>query len=411
MTNTIAGSLPDALGQFATAEFHRDPYPYLRRLRETEPVHRTSAGFYLVSRHRDASFVFRESGLFVSPDLTGLPDTGLGRTTRLLVNSLPSLNPPAHTRIRRIVARDFTPRRVNGMLERFRQICDRMLAELAVPLRDGEQVDLHRSWSKPFTVQVISELLGVPEADRAWLGVVAEDMVAGITAAATGGAPEVEALADRQTAELEQYLLALIAERRESPRDDLLSALVSVRDENRLDDEELFTLLWVLWLAGFDTVAIGLDNGVWTMLDHPDQLPMLRGDHTQALAFAEEVLRLVGPGIFAPTSRILTRDLELGGVQLAAGADVRPVYAAANRDPEVFPDPDRFDPSRDNSKSLSMGEGIHHCLGAFLARAEMAVGLARLHAHFPTLTNVDAPVWAGVLRKAEERAVVVALTS
>jgi cytochrome P450 family 114 len=411
----VAVATVDGLAKFADPEIRRNPYPFLRWLRENDPVHRTAAGFYMVSRHADAARVMQDSATFMSPDQMQLmeqfPSALKHLTMSVLVRSLPSLNAPEHTRLRRLVARDFTPRRVEELRPVLAGICDRILDRLEPRLRDGETVDLHSEWSKPFTVDVMSELIGVPPEERAWMGTAAGDIAAGVTSHATNGPVELRDLADEQTARLSEYFARLGAERRRSPRNDLISALVSTRedDSDRLDPDELFTILWVLWIAGFENSAMGLDSAVWTMFGHPEQSSWLRRDFAAALAFVDEALRFTGPAMFAPTARIAVRDVELSGVPLPAGSDLRPVFAAANRDPDVFADPDRFDPSRDASKALALGGGMHYCLGAFLAKAEIATGLMRIHSRFPTLINVSEPAWGTIVMEPSARAVPVAL--
>jgi cytochrome P450 len=193
---------------------------------------------------------------------------------------------------------------------------------------------------------------------------------------------------------VESYFRELLDDRRRSPRDDLITALVAAHDEmDHPDDRLILGLLWVLWMTGFDSSAAGLDRGLQAMLDHPDQLHWLRGGDEQAAAFVEEVLRYDSVILFTPIPRIAARDIEFGDRVLPAGAMARMVIAAANRDPSVFPDPDRFDPSRDNKPTLSMGYGPYYCNGAALVRAEMSIVLTMIHERFPDLVAAGDPVW------------------
>ena len=385
----------DALARFGTIEFQRDPYPFLRWLRENDPVHRTPRGFYLISRHTDVDRVMRNAdGLFRAADRSKreeqFPDALQHRSLVLLVNSLPSLNAPVHTRLRRLVARDFTPRRVAELRTRITEICDGLLDRIEGPLRDGEIVDLHRTLTKPMAIDVISELLGIPVDDRQELARDTSEL-----AAALGSRSEdLFDTADERAGRLEDYFRRLIALRQAEPAQDLVTALARTHaDGDQLTDDELMAMLWVMWNSGFEGTASSIEHGVVAMWRDPDQLHWLDGDLADATAFADEVLRHTGPQIFLGVSQIPSAEVTLSGVTLPAGAELRPVLAAANRDPEAFDDPDRFNPGRDNSRSVVFGQGAHHCLGAFLARTEIAIALTRLRRRFPTLTVAGEPVW------------------
>jgi cytochrome P450 family 114 len=266
----------------------------------------------------------------------------------------------------------------------------RLLDGLAERLRDGAVVDFHREVSRPLTLAVFAELFGIDEADRES---VAADVLATACALEAVSAEALKA-ADAASERVESYFRGLVADRRRSPRDDLMTALVVAHDSmERPDDRLILGLLWVLWLTGFDSSAAGLDRGMQAMLDHPDQLHWLRGGDEEAAAFVEEVLRYDGVILFTPIPRIAARDIVFGDRVLPAGAMARMVIAAANRDPAVFPDPDRFDPSRDNTPTLSMGYGPYYCNGAALVRAEMSIVLTMIHDRFPDLVAAGEPVW------------------
>jgi cytochrome P450 family 114 len=379
----------DVLEQFASPDFQADPVPFLRWLRDNEPVHRTSKGFYLVSRYADVLWLSDNSRELVRrPERDRMaeqfPSAQRHRSMVVLLDSLVMRNPPEHTRLRRLVSRDFTPRRVDGLQERIGQICDRVLDSIVEPLLDGETIDLHHAWSIPFSLQVLSELLGVPEADRAWLAATVIHISDGIAS----GDENLMTVSDEKTAQLAGYFQELIAQRRRQPGDDLVSALANGLGpgEDRLADDQLFSLLWLLWLAGFESSASMIDHGVQVLLNQPGQSYWLRGGYPESLAFADEVLRYCVVQLFTPIPRIAAQDLEIAGVPIPAGSDLRPVVAAANRDPAMFPDPDRFDPSRENAVAgFAFGQGMHRCVGAFLARAELAIGLSRIHSRFPAL--------------------------
>jgi cytochrome P450 len=386
----------DVLAEFGSMQFRRDPHPFLHWLREHEPVHRTTAGFYLVSRHADAEWLLRTTGtVFRGLDsdqvAAAFPMARQHPSIALVVNSIATKNPPEHTRLRRLVAAGFTPRQVSELRARIDQHCEELLDAVAEPLRDGATIDLHATLSEPLTVQVISTMLGVPEADRQWLA----GMVLGIANGFGGRSPELLSRADDCVRQLNEYFATLIGQRRREPRADLISALSHGQaGPDALTDDELITLLGSLWVAGFGSTAGGIDTGALCMMAYPDQCWWLDGDPGKAAAFADEVLRHTGgPLFYTAIPRLATRDVELAGVPIAAGSDVRPLLAAANRDPEAFPEPDRFDPSRDNRRALAYGAGIHYCLGAFLAREEMAIGLSGLRRRFRTLALAGEPTW------------------
>ncbi|GAA3797730.1 cytochrome P450 [Streptomyces phyllanthi] len=389
----------DVLAEFASPGFLRDPHPLLQWLRENEPVHRTRAGYYLVSRHTDADRVLRKSGtefrgLDPAEVATLFPQASQHPSLAFLAGSLASKNPPEHTRLRRSVARAFTPRHVNTMRGEIEAICERLIRAMTEALNDGEVVDLHSGLSRPMTVDVISTLLGVPEADRDWLAESVDGIVRGFVARSV----ETIRTADDSTVRLEEYFRELMAQRRHEPRDDLLSLLVGDPGdgEERLSDEDVFPLLGSLWIAGFGSTAAGIDFGVLAMAAYPDERGHLLGGHDKTVAFVNEVARHAGgPFLFTSVPRIAVTDIELSGVRIRAGSDVRPLFAAANRDPAVFPEPDRFLPGRDNSRTLAFGAGIHSCLGAFLARDQIAIALSRLYDSFPGLMCAGAPQWGG----------------
>jgi cytochrome P450 len=387
----------DVLAALTTTEFKSDPYPFLRRLREEDPVSLTRKGFYLVSRHRDADRVLRDHETFRTPDreriASQFPEAAESRTVALLVNSLPSLNAPDHTRVRRVVARSFTPKAIANLHERMTELCDKALVPVAERLRDGEVVDLHTDWTVPYTRAVVSEILGVPFDEAAEVAPPPSELASALGS----GSAELLRQADESTARQESFFRDLIARRRREGRDDLVTALVRTADEpdaERLDEVELLAMLWVMWNVAYEGTAASIEQGVRTLIEHPDQGRRLEAGLPDALAFGEEVVRRTGPQIFLGVSKINTRPVELSGVTVPAGSQLRPVLAAANRDPEAFPDPDRFDPDRDNSKSLAWGHGAHTCLGAFLARAEIAIGLARLHRKLPALETAGEPEWS-----------------
>lgn len=393
----------DALGRLSEPEVRSNPYPFLGWLRENDPVHRTRAGFYLVTRHADVLWVLQNTGSVFRVPSSENPDTEYPEARRhqskaIFLNSFAMKDPPEHTRLRRLVARDFSPQRVERLRPRIGDICDRTLDAITAPLRDGEVVDLHRIFSMRLSTNITAALFGVPEDRCEWLAGMAADSVAAtmtLSRDMVDRPEEMLARANESSGQITEYFRDLFAARRRSPEDDLISAMLAKHrnDPGQLTDDELLGTLWVLWIAGVENVAGAIDQGVRSMLNQPGECRWLRGDLTQATAFAEETVRCDASSLFAGIMRIATRDVELSGTVIPAGSDVRPSMAAANHDPSVFSDPDRFDPARDHKAALSFGHGMRRSPGKFLSLAAMTVSLPKIHARFPDLVAAGEPVW------------------
>jgi cytochrome P450 len=294
-------------------------------------------------------------------------------------NSIIGMDPPEHTRLRKLVVSAFTVRRVEAMRPRVAAI----VAELVAAFTAGPQpTDLMTSFSLPLPVRVICELLGVPTADiarfRAWSSTLVTDWEQDSGEILTA------------LAELYEYFADLIRIRRAQPADDLLSALIAARDSgDRLSEAELTNLACTILVAGYETTAHSISLSLLALLAHPDQLARLRADPALIPGAVEELLRYVRIGVL-PLSRITTEEVELGGVTIAAGEVVLPVIQAANRDPLVFSEPERFDISRAPSH-LGFGSGAHHCLGAQLARVELQEAMRGLVTQVPGLALAVPP--------------------
>ncbi len=288
-------------------------------------------------------------------------------------DSIIAMDPPEHTRLRKLVASAFTARRVEAMRPRVAAI----VAELIGAFTAGPQpTDLMTSFSLPLPVRVICELLGVPTADmdkfRAWSSTLVTDWE-------QDSGDILTALA-----ELYEYFAGLIRIRRAQPADDLLTALIAARDSgDRLSEAELTNLACTILVAGYETTAHSISLSLLALLAHSDQLARLRADPELIPGAVEELVRYVRIGVL-PLSRITTEDVQLGGVLIPAGEVVLPVIQAANRDPLKFSEPERFDISRVPSH-LGFGSGAHHCLGAQLARVELQEAMLGLVTRVPGL--------------------------
>ncbi|MFI8457006.1 cytochrome P450 [Kitasatospora sp. NPDC085464] len=348
-----------------------DPYPVYAALRAKGPVHRVlvpGAGeAWLVVARDEARAALTDPRL--SNDIRHSSSWADDGGHAIGVNMLQS-DAPRHTRLRGLVAREFTAGRIRALRPRIREIADTLLG--ALPAAAGS-VDLVASYALPLPMTVICELLGVPETDRDGFHVWSTELVAPSSAEAAGAA--VGAMTDRLT--------ALIEERRSDPRGDLLSALVSAPADG-LSAEELLGMAFLLLVAGHETTVNLISGTVLALLTHPEQFAAVRADPGLVDAAIEETLRHDGP-VESTAFRFANEPVRIGDTTVPAGDSVLVSLAAASRDPRHFPDPDRFDLHRKPAGHLAFGHGIHHCLGAPLARVEAAIALRTLIERHPGL--------------------------
>lgn len=372
-----------ALTSLFTPEGRRDPYPAYDVLRSHAPAFSALDGRWFVTTHELTSRLLRDPALRVSDAAVYdqvWPNWRDNRGVGSIVESMLMTNPPDHTRIRRAAAATFTPRRVAGL----REVITRQATELieAMP----ERADFVTAFAYPLPIAVICALLGVPDTDRHWFRQRAADLTVVLEPISTDEEMDRADVAGR---ELEDYFIGLIAERRKSPREDLTSALAA--DGSGLSGGELLANLVLLLVAGFETTTNLLGTGVKLLLDRPDQASRLRSGPESAPAFVEEILRFDAPVQMA--ARTASEPLSLGdGLHLAAGAEFMLLLGSANRDPERYPDPHRFDPDRPNIQPVSFGGGAHYCLGAPLARLEAQVAFPLLLTMLPHLALAGDPV-------------------
>jgi cytochrome P450 len=348
--------------------FHDDPYPTYAWLREDAPVYRNAdLGFVALSRHADVQRAFREAELFSSADGVSLDPAATGPQAERVMSFL-AMDDPRHFRMRSLVTKGFTPRRVAELEARVREITHSHL-DAAIA---GGSLDFIDDLAGKVPMDVVSELLGVPAADRVELRRLADLVVH-----REDGVLDVPPAAADASQQLIVYYLELVADRRASRRDDLTSALIDVElDGEHLTDEELCAFLFLMVVAGNETTTKLLGNmWFWAEENLEQKQRVLHGDVSIA-QWVEETLR------YDPSSQViartLTADTEVAGERLARGERVLLLIGAANRDPLVFPDPDRYDLGRDTSEMLSFGLGPHYCLGANLARLEAKVVMEEL---------------------------------
>ncbi|MFE7707329.1 cytochrome P450 [Streptomyces sp. NPDC057486] len=373
---------------YADPAFVADPYPLYRQLREDGPVRRAviAGGLeaWLVTRYEDGIAALSDPRL--SSDVRDASDPSLLQrlpaTEResVLRNMLRS-DPPDHTRLRRLVSNAFTARRVAELRPRVQAITDRLL-DAIVPVGHA---DLVEDFALPLPVTVISELLGVPVADRHDFQRWTDDMIL------QGAEPPDPARMDATWRQMHSYLIGLLEAKRARPGDDLLSALIATRDEeNRLDEDELIAMAFLLLVAGYITTVNLIGSGIAALLAHPDQLQMLRKDPALLPGAIEEFLRYDGP-VSPGIARFAREDVSIAGVAIPRGATVLIASAIADRDPARFSEPDRLDITRQDNAHLAFGHGIHYCLGAPLARLEGQIAIGTALRRLPHLTLAVPP--------------------
>ncbi|MFE9116139.1 cytochrome P450 [Streptomyces sp. NPDC007172] len=357
-------------------QFNADPYAEYAKLRAAGPAHqvRTPTGdeVWLIVGHEAARAALADPRL--AKDWRPLAETGyeeLPASSNML-----ETDPPQHTRLRKLVAREFTPRRIEALRPRVQEITDGLLdTMLAAP---GRAADLVDSLAFPLPMTVISELIGVPDLDREAFRVLSNQAVA----------PRDGDEGPEAVGRIGVYLAELIEDKRRSgPADDLLGALIRTRHEDgdQLSQDELIGMAFLLLVAGHETTVNLISNGVRALLSHPDQLAALRADFDGLIDGAvEEMLRYDGP-VETSTYRFAREDVRIGDALIPAGAVVLVALASAGRDPERHQEPDRFDIRRTPQSHLAFGHGIHFCLGAPLARMEGRIAVRTLLERAPDL--------------------------
>ncbi|MEU2607052.1 cytochrome P450 [Streptomyces albus] len=320
---------------------------------------------WLVTRYADARLVLGDNRFSRAVAAAhDEPRQSAGRLT----GGLLSMDPPEHARLRTLVAKAFTVRRVEKLRPAVRELAESLLRDM---VDAGPPADLVDSFALPLPVGVICKLLGVPEADRPRFRVWSDNALSSSKLTAE----EFEASRN----ELRAYMAELIAEHRKHPADDLMTALIEARDaHDKLSELELVDLCVGILVAGHETTASQIPNFLCVLLDHPDQFARMREDLSLIPAAVEELLRFVPLGVGAGQPRYATEDVEVGGTLVRAGEPVLVAIGAANRDALRFDDSGRLDITRTDNSHLGFGHGVHHCLGAPLARVELQEALRAL---------------------------------
>ncbi|HYO54884.1 cytochrome P450 [Archangium sp.] len=365
-----------------------NPFPLYKRMREEFPVARITdpqlgMHFWLLTRYEDVVSMVRDPRFTQDP--TRLPEEVrqrfFGHKLRSLSRHLLTVDPPDHTRMRSLVSKAFTPRRIEELRPRITALCSELLEGL---MAHGSGGDFLKVLAFPLPVIVIAELLGIPSEDR--------DRFREWTQAFFAPPSRDSQEKTREAHQLFfKYLGEVFEQRRQQPRDDLISALLAVQEQgDRLSSEELTSMVFLLLVGGYETTGNLLGNGLLALLQHPDQLQRLREDRSLIPSAVEEMLRYCGPFELS-ILRFAKEDMELHGQRIQAHEAVRVNYLAADRDAGQFSEPDRFDVGRTPNKHVGFGHGIHFCLGAPLARLEAIAAFELLLERLPEMRLATAP--------------------
>ncbi|MFJ9890723.1 cytochrome P450 [Streptomyces sp. NPDC091287] len=385
--NTPQAPEPEVLGE----EFILDPYPTYARLRERTPVaHVTLNGMpgWLVLRHTEARAALTDPAIVKDPARgariiarrMGVEPPAPHEKSpgeRMLVEHMLNTDPPDHTRLRKLVAKAFTARQIQGLRPRIERIVDRLLDDI----QGQSEVDLLKVLGYPLPITLICEMIGVPDDDQAAFGAWSNALTVAV---------QPEQL--QETAQkMAQYLAGLIEHKRAHPADDLITGLIQARDDDHsLSENELVSMVFQLLVAGYETTTHLLGNGILALLRHPDQLAALRADRSLLAGTVEEFSRYDN-SLHLSTLSVTAAPVEIGQVRIPADEFVLVSLGSANRDPRRFEDPERFDIRRKQGGHLSFGHGLHHCMGAPLARLQVEIALTALLDRHPVIELAAGP--------------------
>lgn len=370
-----------------------DPYPYFAAMQQQDPVHwNEKFGAWFIHKHADVLAALRNPA-FSSDRVRPVFDRHMSPEQRqrreptfdVLRHWMVFLDPPEHTRLRKILTPLFGPRAVAPWRPRIAQVVEESIAALA----ERDTFDFVLDFAYPIPAIVVAELIGVPAEDRDEFKKWSDDILTLVFGAE--GQKDRRELAQQGLVELTAYLSDLIADIRKSPRDDVISHLVSAEVEPPLTDQEIISTCALLVFGGHETTTNLIANGTRQLLLHPEQWVLLRDEPQRIGVAVEELLRFDGPSRLE--ARLLVEDVEMRGKVLRAGQNVFLVQSAANRDPEVFDDPQSLDITRQPNQHIGFGHGVHHCLGNFLARLEAVVAIPAVIAAMPDLRLDGAETW------------------
>lgn len=376
-------------------EFLANPHPIFQMIREQERLQWNEAmEIWIMARYEDVD------ALLMHPRMSADRASATNRLAQIAeqerseedfgpfarVNTMLTSDPPEHTRLRRLVSKAFTPRAVENLRPRIQDIVDGLLDQAEAKGSFELVMDL----AYPTPVTVIAEMLGVPSSALADFKRWSDAIVA------TLGDQTDEVLTDARNSiqEMVEYLKGFIAERRKQPRDDLISGLIAAEDEGKvLSEDEIMATTMLLLVAGNETTTHLISNATYALLQNRDQWNIIRDDPSVIVSAVEELLRYDGP--VTATARVAMEDIEIAGGTIKKGDMAMGILSAANRDPAKFENPNQLDVRRNIPEHLGLGDGIHFCLGAPLARAETQIALGSLIQRFPNLKQESEPEWGG----------------
>jgi cytochrome P450/class 3 adenylate cyclase/tetratricopeptide (TPR) repeat protein len=385
---SLTSARSDVLFDPASREFHANPYPFYHRLRAEDPVHRTAQGYWVVTRYPDVMTVMRDQR-FGREDFGPAISAVYGDDSERVPRPMVFRDPPAHTRLRSLVSKAFTSRVVEGLKPRIREIVD---GRLDLVQQRGT-MDVIADLAYPLPVTVICELLGAPPEDADTMRQWTADITRSLDALGLHSDREIVKRGRAARHSLGEYFRGLLPERRAHPRADLLSQLLAAEEQgDKLSEDELIATCVLIFIAGHETTVNLIGNGLLALLRHPEQLERVQADPALIAGAVEELLRYDSP--VQRTARVATEDVEIGGKTIPKHALVVAAIGAANRDPEQFADPDRFDIARQDNHHVAFGFGIHFCLGAPLARVEAQIAIETLLRRMPRLALAGgSPEW------------------
>ncbi|RPI31427.1 MAG: cytochrome P450 [Chloroflexota bacterium] len=386
-----------SLGSFFDAEFLANPYPYFEQQRERGSVVPLQKVFgrkmWLVTRYEEAVMVLKDQrfsvnwGQMFSSPIARIARRMSGFSRFDLSQSMVGMDEPDHTRLRTLVSKAFTPRFVENLRPRIQLLADELLDRV----QSQGEMDLVNDFAYPLPINVISEMLGIPQDSRDQIKIWSQ-MIAGASMPRWNFRPQtqMDAFAD--------FVERLAAEKRRNPQDDLISQLVQIEESgSRLSEDELISMIMLLIFAGHETTSNLIGLGMLALFDHPDQLARLKADSSLIPMAVEEMLRFSGP-VTSPAPRFAQEDVEVGGQRIRKGEIVIVALSFANRDSQQFIQADTMDIARTANRHIAFGQGIHYCLGAPLARLEGDIAFSTLLKRMPNIhLNIarDAVKWRG----------------
>ncbi|MFD8500528.1 cytochrome P450 [Amycolatopsis sp. NPDC059657] len=394
---TTAVDVESALLTLFSPEGHANPYPIYDTLRAGAPVSfHSGLNVYFLTRYTDVETLLGGAD-FRTPDEEWADEHKPGwrdhPASVFMHTSLLYRNPPDHSRLRRLVSKAFTARRIEALRPHIEEDVQRVLDALEEAGKDGKVVDFQDIVSFPLPVSVIGDLVGVPKEDQGQWRWLVDDMAKLFDPVLD---EETHAKADKACETIFAYFWELLAKRRAEPQDDLLSALIATRDgTDALTDDELVNLVTLIFGAGFETTTGMIGNGIHALLANPDQLDLLKADPSLAAGAVTEVIRYDGSAQMV--LRIAGRDTRIADVGIPAGAIITGFLGAANRDPGRFEDPARFDIRRAANRPLTFGGGIHFCMGSAVAKVQGEILYNELFARFPGFRLAGEPRRRSVL--------------